>query len=222
MDATFLAAQGDFTLSDLTPALLVGSLVLLVSVAAVRLSVRSGLPSLLIYLAIGLAIGEAGLGIRFDSAELTQVLGYAALILILAEGGLTTRWEGIRRSVAPAAALATVGVVVSVAVVGLAARLLLRRARSVEDPLSGFFAVRRDVVADAPLRASGFKILLEILVVGRWRRAVEVPLRMQPRAGGESKAGIREGLTYGAQLLRLLGASLSLRLRRSAPARSSA
>ncbi|HEY7717763.1 MAG TPA: potassium/proton antiporter [Pedococcus sp.] len=125
MDSTFLAAQGDFTLTDLTPALLVGSLVLLVSVAAVRLSVRSGLPSLLIYLAIGLAIGEAGLGIRFDSAELTQVLGYAALILILAEGGLTTRWEGIRSSVAPAAALATVGVVVSVAVVGLACRLLL-------------------------------------------------------------------------------------------------
>jgi dolichol-phosphate mannosyltransferase len=104
----------------------------------------------------------------------------------------------------------------------VAARLLLRRARSVEDPLSGFFAVRRDVVAGAPLRASGFKILLEILVLGRWRRAVEVPLRMQPRAGGESKAGMREGLTYGAQLLRLLGASLSLRLRRSAPARSSA
>ena len=45
------------------------------------------------------------LGIQFDSAELTQVLGYAALVLILAEGGLSTRWAGIRRSVAPAAVL---------------------------------------------------------------------------------------------------------------------
>ena len=104
----------------------------------------------------------------------------------------------------------------------LAARLLLARARSVEDPLSGFFAVRRDVVDGAPLQARGFKILLEILVVGRWRRAVEVPLHMEPRAGGESKAGIREGLAYGAQLVRLLRASLSLSLRRSAAARSSA
>jgi cell volume regulation protein A len=125
VDGLFLAAQGAFTLEDLTPALLVGSLVLLVSVAAVRLSVKSGLPSLLLYLGIGLAIGEAGLGIEFDSAELTQVLGYAALILILAEGGLTTRWEGIRGAVAPAAVLATVGVAVSVVVVGVACRYLL-------------------------------------------------------------------------------------------------
>jgi potassium/hydrogen antiporter len=100
-------------------------LVLLLSVATVRLSVRSGLPSLLLYLGIGVAIGEAGLGIHFDSNELTQVLGYSALVLILAEGGLTTSWEGIRRSLAPAALLSTLGVVVSVTVVGLAAHLVL-------------------------------------------------------------------------------------------------
>ena len=98
---------------------------LLVSVAAVRLSLRSGLPSLLLYLGIGVAIGEAGLGIEFNSAELTQVLGYTALVLILAEGGLTTSWHDIRRSVAPAALLSTLGVVVSVAIVGLAAHLVL-------------------------------------------------------------------------------------------------
>jgi dolichol-phosphate mannosyltransferase len=103
-----------------------------------------------------------------------------------------------------------------------AARLLLGRARGVEDPLSGFFAVRRDVVADAPLRARGFKILLEILVLGRWVRAVEVPLHMDARAAGESKAGAKEGFAYAAQLVRLLRASLSPRLRRSAASRSSA
>jgi potassium/hydrogen antiporter len=114
-----------FTVSNLDLSLLVGTLVLLVAVAAVGLSVRSGLPSLLLYLGIGVAIGEAGLGIQFNSAELTQVLGYTALVLILAEGGLTTSWEGIRRSVAPAAVLSTVGVMVSVAVVGVAAHLVL-------------------------------------------------------------------------------------------------
>jgi len=97
-----------------------------------------------------------------------------------------------------------------------AARLLLRRARSVEDPLSGFFAVRRDVVEGAPLEARGFKILLEVLVLGRWRRAVEVPFRMEARAGGRSKAGPPEGLAYATQLVRLLRASLSPRLRSSA------
>lgn len=116
---------GPFTVQQLTPVLLVGAFVLVVAVAAVRLSVRSGLPSLLIYLGIGLAIGESGLGIRFDSEELTQVLGYSALVLILAEGGLTTSWPAIRRSVAPAAVLATVGITVSVLVVAAAGYYLL-------------------------------------------------------------------------------------------------
>ncbi len=122
---------GAFTVHDLAVVLLVASLVLVVAVAAVRLSARSGLPSLLIYLGIGLALGESGLGIHYDSTELTRVLGYAALVLILAEGGLTTQWEGIRRSVAPAAVLATVGVGVSVAVVAVIAHLVLGLAWSV-------------------------------------------------------------------------------------------
>jgi len=113
------------TVANLDLSLLVGTLVLLFAVAAVRLSVSSGLPSLLIYLGIGMVIGEAGFGIRFNSAELTQVLGYSALVLILAEGGLTTSWTDIRESVAPAALLSTLGVVVSVAVVGVAAHLML-------------------------------------------------------------------------------------------------
>lgn len=105
--------------------LLVGSAVLLVAVAAVRLSSRSGLPSLLLYIGIGLLIGERGLGVMFDDAELTGALGYAALVIILAEGGLTTRWSDIRPMVAPAAVLAVVGTSVSIAVTGAAAHWLL-------------------------------------------------------------------------------------------------
>ncbi len=120
----FLAATG-FSTDDLTGVLLLGSAVLLVAVAAVRLSVRSGLPSLLLYLLIGLLLGDGALGIRFDDSQLTQVLGYSALVLILAEGGLNTSWTGIRRSVGPALALSTVGVAVSVVVVAVAGRFLL-------------------------------------------------------------------------------------------------
>ena len=56
---------------------------------------------------------------RFSRAlttELTTLLGYVALILILAEGGLTTRWSDMRRGLGPAVVLATVGVGVSVVV----------------------------------------------------------------------------------------------------------
>ena len=113
------------TVDELGPALLVASAVLLVAVVAVRLSARTGLPSLLLYLGLGLVLGERGLGVTFDDARLTGVLGYAALVVILAEGGLTTRWDGIRPSVAPAAVLATVGTMVSVAVTAVAARWVL-------------------------------------------------------------------------------------------------
>jgi cell volume regulation protein A len=120
-----LAAAESGDLHALSVALLIGAAVLITAIAAVRLSTRSGLPSLLIYLGIGLALGNRGLGIDFSDEELTQVLGYAALVLILTEGGVTTKWDSIKGALAPAAALATVGVVVSIAVVAVAAYFVL-------------------------------------------------------------------------------------------------
>jgi len=109
------------SIENLNLILLSGSAVLLIAVAAVRLSTRSGLPSLLVYLGLGMLIGESGLGVEFSDAQLTQILGTCALVVILAEGGLTTRWSAVR-SVAPMAViLSTVGVGVSVAVVAAVA-----------------------------------------------------------------------------------------------------
>lgn len=111
---------------DQLPVLLgVGGVVLLASVLAVRVSIRLGLPSLLLYLAIGVLLGEAGFGIRFDNPELTQSLGLAALVMILAEGGLTTRWSAVKPALGTGIALSTVAVVVSVAVTGAALHWLL-------------------------------------------------------------------------------------------------
>ena len=110
---------------DLGLLALATSAVVLVAVAAVRLSARSGLPSLVLYLGLGLLIGERGLGLRFDDAALAGVLGYAGLVVILAEGGLTTRWSTIRPVVLPAAVLATLGTAVSVVVTAAGARLVL-------------------------------------------------------------------------------------------------
>jgi cell volume regulation protein A len=97
--------------------LLVGALVIVLAVVAVRVSVLFGLPSLVLYLLIGLLLGEAVLGIEFDNAELAQALAFGALALILAEGGLTTRWEDVRPSFRTGLSLATIGVGVSTAVV---------------------------------------------------------------------------------------------------------
>lgn len=93
--------------------------------AAVRLSSRSGLPSLLIYLGIGVIVGEDGIGVDFNNAELTQLLGYSALVVILAEGGLGTKWREFRPALPLAATLSTIGVAVSVGITAVAAHYLV-------------------------------------------------------------------------------------------------
>ncbi|WP_175410758.1 potassium/proton antiporter [Streptomyces sp. TRM64462] len=114
------------TVDRLNELLLIGSLVLLVAVVAVRVSSRSGLPSLLLYLGIGVAIGQDGIGnVAFDNAELTQVIGYGALVVILAEGGLGTKWQEIRPALPAASVLATVGIAVSVGITAAAAHYLV-------------------------------------------------------------------------------------------------
>ena len=105
--------------------LLSGAALVIAAIAAVRLSLRIGLPSLLAYLGIGLLIGESGLGIHFDNAELAQTLGLAALVIILTEGGLTTNWRLVRSGVPAAISMSTIGVAVSILVMGLAAHWLL-------------------------------------------------------------------------------------------------
>ncbi|WP_434590827.1 potassium/proton antiporter [Streptomyces sp. A5-4] len=114
------------TVHQLNELLLICSLVLLFAVAAVRLSSRSGLPSLLIYLGIGVAIGQDGIfNVKFDNAELTQVIGYAALVVILAEGGLGTKWREIKPALPSAVVMSTFGVAVSVGVTAAAAHCLV-------------------------------------------------------------------------------------------------
>jgi potassium/hydrogen antiporter len=111
--------------TTVTLALGIGAVVVLVAAVALRLADRLGLPSLLLYLALGVALGEGGLGVQFEDYELTHTLGYAALVIILAEGGLTTRWADVRRAIGPGIALSTVGVAVSVGVTGTVAALVL-------------------------------------------------------------------------------------------------
>lgn len=113
------------TVHHLNQLLLVCALVLLIAVAAVRISSRTGLPSLLIYLAIGIAMGQDGIGdIQFDNAELVQVIGYAALVVILAEGGLGTKWKEAKPALPAASTLALAGVAVSVGVTAAGAHYL--------------------------------------------------------------------------------------------------
>lgn len=105
---------------------LLAALVVLAAIVGVRYATRLGLPGLLLYLFLGLALGAPGLGgVQFVDAALATVLGYTALVVILAEGGLTTRPDSVRPALLPAALLASVGVSVSIALVALPLHWLL-------------------------------------------------------------------------------------------------
>jgi potassium/hydrogen antiporter len=162
-----------------------GAMVLLIAVLAVRVSTRLGLPSLLLYLAIGLLIGESGLGIRFSDAPLTAALGIAGLVLILAEGGLTTRWSVIRQALGPGIALSTGAVAVSIAITGLALHLLLS--------LDWRTALLWGAVLSSTDAAAVFSVL----------RGLKVP----PRLAGmlELESGINDAPVYIAVVLLATG-----------------
>lgn len=85
----------------------------------------------------------------------------------------------------------------------MAKTLFPRRLATVSDPMSGFFAVRRDAIDIDRLNPIGFKILLEILVRHPGARVAEMTYEMAPREAGRSKAAMREAITYVRHLGRL-------------------
>jgi dolichol-phosphate mannosyltransferase len=67
------------------------------------------------------------------------------------------------------------------------AKALLPGARRVSDPVSGFFAFRRDVWVPLNPNYRGYKLLLFLLAMVQGRRVSEVPFRFEPRSEGASK-----------------------------------
>jgi dolichol-phosphate mannosyltransferase len=76
------------------------------------------------------------------------------------------------------------------------ATLFARGLTKIRDPMSGFFMLRRSVIAGAELNPIGYKIGLEILVKGKYSKVVEVPIAFADRKAGKSKLGATEYLKY--------------------------
>ncbi|HEV8077365.1 MAG TPA: potassium/proton antiporter [Marinobacter sp.] len=95
---------------------LVGALMLVISIVLSPLSSRVGMPVLLIFLAVGMMMGEDGPGgIRFDDYQLAFLIANLALGVILLDGGMRTRAETFRVGLRPALVLATLGVFLTAA-----------------------------------------------------------------------------------------------------------
>jgi len=106
--------------------LIIGSILLVLSVIGSKISSRFGIPTLLLFLSLGLLFGSHGLGaVNFTHLELTQRLGVFALIFILFSGGIDTKIESLRSILKPALVLATLGVLITSAFIGLFAHALM-------------------------------------------------------------------------------------------------
>lgn len=117
----------DFSAEPASTALLlvVGGALLMLSVLLSRVATGTGIPVVLIFLLVGMLAGSEGIGgIEFADYELAFRIGTAALAVILFDGGLNTSRDLIRRALAPAAALATIGVAGTATVVAAGAWLL--------------------------------------------------------------------------------------------------
>jgi len=91
--------------------LFVGSLLLFVSIIVGKTSYKFGVPTLLLFLAIGMLAGSDGVGgIRFDNPQIAQFIGIVSLNFILFSGGLDTNWKSVRPIIKEGFALSTVGV----------------------------------------------------------------------------------------------------------------
>ncbi|MCA1022666.1 potassium/proton antiporter [Halobacillus litoralis] len=102
------------------------ALLLIVSIIVTKFSSRLGVPSLVLFILVGMMVGNEGLGfINFDNPEIAQLVGVIALIIILFEGGMLTKWKDIRPVIAPSLTLATVGVVLTTGIVVVAAKYVL-------------------------------------------------------------------------------------------------
>ncbi len=106
-------------------AILIGSALVAAAAFTSILSFRFGAPLLLIFLLVGLGAGEDGLGIEFNNLGAAYFVGSVALTIILFDSGFATRLATLRVAALPALLLATLGVLITALLVGLAAQLVL-------------------------------------------------------------------------------------------------
>ena len=207
-------------LEQLASASLVGAVIVLVAIVGARFAGRLGVSGLLLYLVLGLVLGEIVPGLSLDDATLATVLGYTALILILAHGGLTTRVDQLKPVLAPSLALASAGIAVSIAVVAVPLVLwldvdpqvavLLGTVLAATDAAAVFSVMRRIRVservrtlleAEAGFNDAPVVVIVSVVAGGAWGSTSGwwIPVVVLAELIGGAIVGVAAG--YGARLI---------------------
>lgn len=106
--------------------LLLGSILLFLSIIASKTSFQLGIPTLILFLVVGMLAGSDGPGgIFFNDYKIAQLLGVVALNFILFSGGLETKWESIKPILWQGISLSTLGVLITAMTVGIFTSYLL-------------------------------------------------------------------------------------------------
>jgi cell volume regulation protein A len=99
--------------------LFIAALLLFVSIVISRTGYRFGVPTLLLFLLVGMAFGSDGLGLHFSDASQAQFIGMVSLCVILFTGGMDTKFQDIRPVLSPGIVLSTLGVLLTTVFTGL-------------------------------------------------------------------------------------------------------
>ena len=106
-------------LFDAENILLIGSILIFSSILISKTGYRFGIPTLLLFLIVGMLFGSDGLGLQFDSASDAQFIGMLALSIILFSGGMDTKLQDIRPVMTQGILLSTVGVLLTTLLTGV-------------------------------------------------------------------------------------------------------
>jgi potassium/hydrogen antiporter len=139
--------------------ILISGVMLLLGIASSKLSARLGVPVLVLFLLLGMLAGSEGIGgIEFENYSLAHGIGTIALAFILFDGGLSTPLAAVRTAWKPSLALATLGVLITALLTGLAASWILKMSL-LEGILLGSIVGSTDAAAVfAVLRSGGVKL----------------------------------------------------------------
>lgn len=107
--------------------ILIAGVLLLVGIVSSKISARLGVPVLVLFLLVGMLAGSEGLGgLMFEDYKLAHAIGTLALAMVLFDGGLSTTFAAVRSAWKPSVLLATVGVLITAVITGLAAHWILQ------------------------------------------------------------------------------------------------